>query len=78
MSSETTNSTGLIAPISGLSHLFARLRNGATEVFYALQTAQMAAALSRMSDPQLAELGIKRSQIYTYAETIIKEDRTGA
>lgn len=71
MSSETTNSIGATAPFAGLSNLFARLRKFASVLYVSLQTAQMAAALNRLSDTQLNEIGVSRREIFTYAEKLV-------
>ncbi len=71
MSSETTNLVNLAAPISGLSKLFTGLGNVAKSLYGSLQMAQMATALNRLSDTQLEEIGISRSEILSYAQTLV-------
>jgi len=40
----------------------------------AVQTARMLSTLSKMSDAQLAQIGIQRSDIPQYAKTLMAED----
>lgn len=43
-------------------------------VLRSLQTARMASTLSNMSDGQLAQIGISRSDILKYAETLMADN----
>ena len=51
--------------------LMARIGAKAQAVLKALQMARMLSTLSNMSDSQLAQIGISRSDIPKYAETLI-------
>lgn len=52
----------------------ARFGRGAKSTLTTLQTARMMSVLSDMSDQQLAQIGISRSDIPEYAERLILEE----
>ena len=54
--------------------ILARLRAKAKFVLRALQMARMLSTLSNMSDHQLAQIGIQRSDIPKYAETLMANE----
>ena len=72
-------STQTISP--GRSHavatsgtLMARIGAKAQAVLKGLQMARMLSTLSNMSDSQLAQIGISRSDIPKYAETLMADE----
>ncbi|MEL6523948.1 MAG: DUF1127 domain-containing protein [Pseudomonadota bacterium] len=76
-SSHTDGSERLHAP-AALGALLARFgRSALTKARIALKTLQMArmmSSLSNMSDHQLAQIGISRSDIPNYAEKLMAND----
>lgn len=56
----------------------ARFRNIAASVLRTLQIARMTSVLAKMSDVDLAQIGISRSEIRQYAERLILEDGADA
>lgn len=52
----------------------AQTRRKAKSALRALQTARMVSVLVNMSDQQLSEIGISRSEIPQYAERLMFED----
>jgi uncharacterized protein YjiS (DUF1127 family) len=46
-------------------------RHIASETLIALQISRMASVMSQMSDDQLAQIGIARHEVYTYAENLV-------
>lgn len=50
----------------------------ASSALQALQVARMASVLSEMTDQQLADIGISRSGIPAYAETLIVGEKKGS
>ena len=57
-----------------LASFWAKARRTAQSVIMAMQTARMLSVLSNMSDEQLAEIGISRSDVPDYAGRLIAED----
>ena len=49
----------------------------AKSVVKATQTARMMSVLAKMSDRQLAEIGIKRSEIARYAKRLMEDEQGG-
>lgn len=72
MASETTNTPVLSQSLSGLAHVANSVARVASDLYVSLQTAQMTAALNRMTDTQLAALGTERKDIFSYAESLIR------
>lgn len=68
-------SSPLVRKVSNLVHAIGRLAGkglGAVHAsITALQTARMLSTLSNMSNEQLAQIGISRSDIPTYAKTLM-------
>ena len=64
--------------LSKIAHSFlsilARIGAKAKSVLNALQMARMLSTLSNMSDHQLAQIGIQRSDIPKYAETLMANE----
>jgi uncharacterized protein YjiS (DUF1127 family) len=54
--------------------LLVRIRAKAHAALKALQMARMLSTLSNMSDYQLAQIGISRSDIPKYAETLMADE----
>ena len=57
-----------------LSHLWTAFRNRTGAMVQTVQIGRMASVLNTLTDSQLDEIGIKRSDIYTYAKTLILTD----
>ncbi|HDZ81174.1 MAG TPA: DUF1127 domain-containing protein [Roseobacter sp.] len=58
----------------GFLSILARIGAKAKSVLNALQMARMLSTLSNMSDHQLAQIGIQRSDIPKYAETLMANE----
>jgi uncharacterized protein YjiS (DUF1127 family) len=59
---------------SVISRIGSKAMANATSVTRALQMGRMLSTLSNMSDHQLAQIGIQRSDIPKYAETLMAND----
>lgn len=78
---DSAHPTGLGAKAAGLSpnslvlalkNLGSKVSNGAKSFLFAMQTAQMMSTLAKMSDKQLSDIGITRSDIPQYAEKLLR------
>lgn len=58
----------------GLRTILARIGAKAKSALKALQMARMQSVFSNMNDHQLAQIGIQRSDIPKYAETLMAEE----
>ena len=68
--STQTHSHAFAAPFALLARLGVKARSG----LRALQMARMLSTLSSMSDHQLAQIGISRSDIPKYAATLMENE----
>ena len=50
-------------------------RHIASETLIALQISRMAGVMSQMTDDQLAQIGIARHEVYTYAENLVLNEQ---
>ncbi len=57
-----------------LSHLWTAFRSRTKAMVQTVQIGRMASVLNTLTDAQLDEIGIKRSDIYTYATECILAD----
>lgn len=65
------------ASLSYVAAIFAKFRSAAGGVLKALQDARMMSTLAQMSDAQLNNIGISRSDIPDYAKKLMaSEDQT--
>lgn len=62
------------AAISFLNRALAAVGSGVAAVGTSLKVARMASALSNLSDHQLAEIGVTRSDIMRHAEHLITSE----
>ncbi len=69
-----TASISLSKIAHSLLSILARFRAEAKFALRALQMARMLSTLSNMSDHQLAQIGIQRSDIPKYAETLMADE----
>lgn len=69
-----TASTSLSKMAHGFVSILARIGAKAHSALKSLQMAQMLSTLANMSDHQLAQIGIQRSDIPKYAETLMAEE----
>jgi uncharacterized protein YjiS (DUF1127 family) len=80
MSEPTNSRQAITAEISlskiahGILSILARFGAKAKSTLKALQMARMLSVLSNMSDHQLAQIGIQRSDIHKYAETLMTNE----
>lgn len=70
VASTQSHSHAFAAPLALLARIGAKAHAG----LKALQMARMLSTLSSMSDHQLAQIGISRSDIPKYAETLMADD----
>lgn len=79
--SRTEPTGGYTALFSGLaaavSKFFVRLRINGASWLRALQLARMKSVLMSMSDEQLAQIGIIRTEISRYAKSLMSDDQGG-
>ena len=68
-----SSDTGGYAPFSPAA-LFASFRAKAGSILRSVQMGRMISTLSSMSDSQLSHIGISRSDIPKYAETLMEKD----
>ena len=69
--------TGAGQPAAPFSEIMSLVRAFGAKIssgFHAVQLARVKSILSRMSDRQLAEIGIKRSEISQYATKLMSSD----
>jgi uncharacterized protein YjiS (DUF1127 family) len=66
--------TGSIHAINGLVSLLVTFGAKVNAAVRTLQMARMMSTLSSMSDAQLAQIGISRSDIPEYAETLMAKE----
>ncbi|MGJ8570837.1 MAG: DUF1127 domain-containing protein [Hoeflea sp.] len=69
-----TASISLSKIAHGFLSILARFGAKAKSALKALQMARMLSTLSNMSDHQLAQIGIQRSDIPKYAETLMADE----
>lgn len=76
--SDTRHATTATISLSKMAHSFvsilARIGAKAHSAVKSLQMARMLSSLANMSDHQLAQIGIRRSDIPKYAETLMAEE----
>jgi len=60
---------------AALARTWRSVRHIASETLIALQISRMAGVLSQMSDDQLAQIGIARHEVYTYAENLVLSEQ---
>lgn len=60
---------------AALARTWRSARHIASETLIALQISRMAGALSQMSDDQLAQIGIARHEVNTYAENLVLNEQ---
>ncbi len=76
--SDTRHAATATISLSKLAHSFvsilARVRAKAHSALKSLQMARMLSTLANMSDHQLAQIGIQRSDIPKYAETLMAKE----
>ncbi|WP_254694185.1 DUF1127 domain-containing protein [Sulfitobacter sp. SK012] len=69
-----TASISLSKMAHGFVSMLARIGVKAHSIVKSLQMARMLSTLANMSDHQLAQIGIRRSDIPKYAETLMAEE----
>jgi uncharacterized protein YjiS (DUF1127 family) len=76
--SDTRHAATATISLSKMAHSFvsilARIGAKAHSALKSLQMARMLSTLANMSDHQLAQIGIQRSDIPKYAETLMAEE----
>ncbi|MEP5154094.1 DUF1127 domain-containing protein [Planktotalea sp.] len=61
-------------PVAALVGIFAKIGNGLSTMTKSMQHARMISALNSLTDHQLSEVGIKRSEIADYANKLMANE----
>ena len=65
-----------VGSFKSVAEFFAKIREGAGVFFKALQDARMVSTLTQMSDNQLKQIGLTRSDIPDYAKKLMANEDT--
>lgn len=68
--------TSPLAIVASIPAIVATCWRNIASFFQSVQVARMTSALAQMSDSQLAQIGISRSEIYRYAEYLTSQDES--
>ena len=66
----------IVVPLTIVAEFSAKFRSGARSFFKALQVARMVSTLTQMSDNQLKQIGISRSEIPEYTRKLMANEDT--
>jgi uncharacterized protein YjiS (DUF1127 family) len=73
----TTTPSPFAALTPTLGAIWHRIKRSAANLVHVIQLARMAEALNKMSDQQLAQIGITRAQIMQHAEKLVSYEYDG-
>lgn len=59
------------SPLNGMKNFWVKFKAGTDNAFRIFQTARMISTLANLTDTQLKQIGIERSDIPQYAEDLI-------
>lgn len=72
----TARPHAIAVPLTIMTEFFAKFRSASRSFFKALQDARMVSTLTQMSDTQLKQIGISRSEIPEFARKLMAGEDT--